>query len=199
MSEVRSTFRLQIGDAAPTFSLPDANGRMVSLTDAAGPRGLLVVFACNHCPFVVHLADALGEVARHLAAEGVHTIAINSNDAANYPQDAPSLMPAFAKKHLWDFPYLVDESQSVALAYGAACTPDFFLFDGNLKLFYTGQFDHSRPRSNQIADGADLLAAARLMLDGKPVPERPYPSSGCNIKWKAGNQPGWWNSGVSPA
>jgi len=199
MSEVRSTFRLQIGDAAPAFSLPDASGRMVSLNDAAGPRGLLVAFACNHCPFVVHLADAMGEVARQLATEGVHTIAINSNDIENYPQDAPSLMPAFAAKHHWDFPYLVDESQAVALAYGAACTPDFFLFDGNLKLFYTGQFDHSRPRSNQIADGADLLAAARLMLDGKPVPERPYPSSGCNIKWKAGNQPGWWNSGVSPA
>lgn len=199
MSEVRSTFRLTTGDAAPAFSLPDAHGRMVSLHDAAGPQGLVVVFACNHCPFVVHLADALGDVARKLAAEGVRMIAINSNDTENYPQDAPSLMPAFAEKHHWEFPYLVDESQAVALAYGAACTPDFFLFDGKLQLFYTGQFDNSRPRSNQVADGAELLAAARLMLDGKSSPARPYPSSGCNIKWKAGNQPGWWNSGVSPA
>lgn len=199
MSEVRSTFRLHISDAAPDFALPDANGRIISLQDAAGPRGLLVVFACNHCPFVVHLADALGDVARKLAAEGVHTVAINSNDTANYPQDAPALMPAFAEKHRWEFPYLVDESQAVALAYGAACTPDFFLFDEKLRLFYTGQFDHSRPRSNQTADGADMLAAARLMLDGKAATARPYPSSGCNIKWKAGNQPGWWDSGVSPA
>ncbi len=199
MSEVRSTFRLRISDAAPDFALPDASGRMISLQDAVGPHGLLVVFACNHCPFVIHLADALGEVARKLAAEGVHTVAINSNDTANYPQDAPALMPAFAKKHRWEFPYLVDESQAVALAYGAACTPDFFLFDGNKQLFYTGQFDPSRPRSNQTADGADMLAAARLMLDGKAAPARPYPSSGCNIKWKTGNQPAWWDSGVSPA
>ena len=199
MSEVRSTFRLQTGDAAPEFSLPDAAGHMVSLQDVAGLRGLLVVFACNHCPFVVHLADALGETARKLAEKGIHIVAINSNDIENYPQDAPSLMPTFAQKHRWEFPYLVDESQAVALAYGAACTPDFFLFDGNKQLFYTGQFDNSRPRSNQTADGADLLAAARLMLDGKPSPARPYPSSGCNIKWKTGNQPGWWNSGVSPA
>lgn len=199
MSEVRSTFRLGTGDAAPDFSLPDANGHMVSLQDAAGPRGLLVVFACNHCPFVIHLADPLGDVARTLATEGVHTVAINSNDSANYPQDAPALMPAFAEKHRWEFPYLVDESQAVALAYGAACTPDFFLFDSKLQLFYTGQFDNSRPHSNQTADGADMLAAARLMVNGKAAPARPYPSSGCNIKWKAGNQPGWWDSGVSPA
>jgi len=199
MSEVLSTFRLTTGDAAPAFSLPDAHGRMVSLHDAAGPRGLLVVFACNHCPFVVHLADALGDVARQLAAEGVHTVAINSNDTENYPQDAPSLMPAFADKHHWEFPYLVDDSQAVALAYSAACTPDFFLFDGNKQLFYTGQFDNSRPRSNQVADGADLLAAARLMLDGKSLLAQPYPSSGCNIKWKAGNQPESRDSGVSLA
>jgi hypothetical protein len=158
-----------------------------------------VVFACNHCPFVVHLADALGDLARTLAIEGVHTVAINSNDTANYPQDAAGLMPAFAEKHHWEFPYLVDESQAVALAYGAACTPDFFLFDEKLRLFYTGQFDNSRPRSNQTADGADMLAAARLMFDGKAAPARYYPSSGCNIKWKAGNQPQWWNSGVLPA
>lgn len=199
MSEVRSTFRLTIGDAAPTFSLPDPAGRIVSLENIAGPCGLLVVFACNHCPFVVHLADALGDLARTLAAEGVHTVAINSNDAENYTQDAPALMPAFAKKHRWEFSYLVDESQAVALAYGAACTPDFFLFDSKLRLFYTGQFDDSRPRSNEAANGADLLAAARLMLDSKAAPARPYPSSGCNIKWKAGNQPSWWDSGVSPA
>lgn len=196
MSEVLSTFRLQPGDLAPDFSLPDADGRVVSYTDAAGPKGLLVVFACNHCPFVIHLADALGDLAREILPQGVHTVAINSNDTERYAEDAPVLMSAFAATHRWDFPYLVDESQAVAKAYAAACTPDFFLISGQGRLFYAGQFDDSRPRSGQAAHGGDLREAVRRMLAGEQPLARPYPSSGCNIKWKKGNEPEWWESPV---
>ena len=195
MAEVLSTFRLHPGDAAPGFSLPDAGGAVHSLADTAGPAGLLVVFACNHCPFVIHVADALGDFAREISEQGVHTVVINSNDLAKYPQDGPDLMQSFAAEHRWEFPYLIDESQEVAMAYGAACTPDFFLFGAQGYLFYTGQFDDSRPRSGQDAHGGDLREAVRRMLAGEQALARPYPSSGCNIKWKPGNQPAWWNSG----
>lgn len=189
MSETQSTFLLKPGDAAPDFSLPDMTGRRVARAAAAGERGLLVVFACNHCPFVVHLADALGEIAREFAAQGVNTVAINSNDTTRFPQDAPDLMTAFAAEHQWDFPYLIDGSQEIAKAHGAACTPDFFLFDAAGKLFYAGQFDDSRPRSGSEAHGGDLREAIRRMLDGETPLARPYPSSGCNIKWTPGNEP----------
>lgn len=195
MSEVLSTFRLRPGDPAPVFTLPDADGREWSLPGLAGPNGLLVVFACNHCPFVIHLAKALGDFASEVRPDGVHTVAINPNDASRYPKDAPEFMPGFAAENGWDFPYLVDESQEVALAYGAACTPDFFLFDGSLRLFYAGQFDDSRPRSGQIAHGGDLREAVRRMISGEQPMARPYPSSGCNIKWKDGKQPDWWDAG----
>lgn len=189
MSETQSTFLLKPGDAAPDFSLPDMTGRRVARAVAAGERGLLVVFACNHCPFVVHLADALGEIAREFAAQGVNTVAINSNDTTRFPQDAPDLMTAFAAEHQWNFPYLIDGSQEIAKAHGAACTPDFFLFDAAGKLFYAGQFDDSRPRSGSEAHGGDLREAIRRMLDGETPLARPYPSSGCNIKWTPGNEP----------
>ena len=195
MSEVLSTFRLHNGDAAPDFSLPGADGHVLSRDAAMGSAGLLVVFACNHCPFVIHLADALGALAREIAALGVRTVAINPNDAAKYPQDSADHMPAFAAEHGWDFPYLIDESQETAIAYGAACTPDFFLFDAGGCLFYAGQFDHSRPRSGVKADGGDLREAVRRMTEGEQPLARPYPSSGCNIKWKPGRQPEWWDSG----
>ena len=141
MSEVSSTFRLSTGDAAPAFSLPDANGRRISLEVAKGPRGLLVVFACNHCPFVIHLAKELGELAREISVKGVNTVVINSNDLVNFPQDGPLPMRNFAQEYRWDFPYLIDESQTVAKSYGAACTPDFFLFNAEGRLSYAGQFD----------------------------------------------------------
>ena len=189
MSEVQSSFQLSPGDRAPDFSLPDAYGKRVTRAEAAGAGGLLVIFACNHCPFVVHLADAVGEFAREIAAQGVTTVAINSNDIEKYPQDGPELMKAFATERGWDFPYLLDESQQVAHAYGAVCTPDFFLFNNSGKLFYAGQFDDSRPRSGQAPHGGDLREAVRRMLDGEQPLARPYPSSGCNIKWKLGNQP----------
>lgn len=195
MPEVRSTFRLQHGDQAPDFSLPDATGRSVTRSDVAGPAGLLVVFACNHCPFIIHLADALGELAREIAAQGVHTVAINPNDAKKYPQDAAEHMPTFAQQYRWDFPYLVDASQEVAMAYGAACTPDFFLCDAAGRIVYMGQFDDTRPRSGMPAHGGDLREAVRRMIDGEEPIARPYPSSGCSIKWKDGHQPDWWNAG----
>jgi peroxiredoxin len=195
MSEVQSTFRLSCGDSAPDFSLPDADGRIVALKDVAGPSGLLVAFVCNHCPYVIHLAGALGKLADEIGGMGVGTVAINSNDIENYPQDGPEPMKKFSEEHAWRFPYLLDESQDVAIAFGAACTPDFFLIDGECRLFYAGQFDDSRPRSGTRAHGGDLREAVRRMLDGEEPLARPYPSSGCNIKWKSGKQPQWWNAG----
>jgi peroxiredoxin len=177
------------GDPAPDFSLPDADGNIFARDGTAGPRGMLIVFGCNHCPFVIHLADALGEFAREIADQGVSTVAINSNDLGRFPQDGPDLMKTFASDHRWDFPYLLDESQEVAKAHGAVCTPDFFLFDDNGLLFYTGQFDDSRPRSGLRPHGGDLREAVRRMLGGEEPLARPYPSSGCNIKWKPGNEP----------
>ncbi|MBX3741949.1 MAG: thioredoxin family protein [Akkermansiaceae bacterium] len=195
MAEVLSTFQLKQGDKAPEFSLPDAWGKVVSQAEAAGDKGLLVIFACNHCPFVIHLADAVGSFAEEISADGVGTVAINSNDLANYPQDGPEFMKTFAPQHGWKFPYLLDESQEVARAYGAACTPDFFLFDGSGRLFYAGQFDDTRPKKGMQAHGGDLREAVRRMLAGESMMERPYPSSGCNIKWKEGTRPVWWNAG----
>ena len=189
MSETLSSFLLSPGDPAPDFSLPDINGKIVTRAEAAGACGLLVVFASNHCPFVVHLANAMGNFVREIAAQGVHTVAINSNDLEKYPQDGPAGMRDFATEKGWEFPYLLDESQEIAKAHGAACTPDFFLFDQGGRLFYTGQFDDSRPRCGQEAHGGDLSEAVRRMLAGESPLARPYPSSGCNIKWKPGNQP----------
>lgn len=195
MAEVLSTFRIDVGGRIPDFELADHAGNLVTREAAAGPQGLLVVFACNHCPYVIHLADSLGQAAREFALTGVGTVVINSNDQEKYPQDGPGPMAEFANAHRWDFPYLVDESQQVALAYGAACTPDFFLADAAGNLFYAGQFDDTRPKSGKAAHGGDLREAVRRMIAGEAPLERPYPSSGCNIKWKQGNQPNWWNGG----
>jgi peroxiredoxin len=195
MAEVLSTFNLKQGDPAPDFTLPDAWEEPHALNDISGTNGLLVVFACNHCPFVVHLADALGDFAKEIAGQGVATVAINSNDTEQYPQDGAEAMKGFAAGHGWEFPYLLDETQEVARAYGAACTPDFFLFDAELKLFYAGQFDDTRPRRGEQANGGDLREAVRLLLAGEAPMQRPYPSSGCNIKWKEGARPVWWNAG----
>ena len=198
MSEVRTTFRLKTGDAAPDFTLPDHAGddSARSLTDLMGPHGTLIAFFCNHCPFVVQLAKEMADFAAEIGTKGVNTIAISSNDVENYPQDSPEKMEEFAAEYGWDFPYLYDESQDIALAYGAACTPDFFLFDDEGKLFYTGQFDDTRPGGGR-PDGKDLRQAVELMVSGGEVPEKIYPSSGCNIKWKADVKPTWWDSGNS--
>ena len=191
MPEVQSTFMLHPGDPAPDFALPGLDGSVVTLNAAAGPNGLVVVFAANHCPFVIHLAKALARLSTELAAQGVHTVAINPNDFERYPQDSPEAMVTFAAEHGWQFPYLLDRTQKTAKAYGAACTPDFFLIDSNHRIFYTGQFDDSRPRSDKRAHGGDLNEAVRRMLNGESPLARPYPSSGCSIKWIPGNEPTW--------
>ena len=192
MAETLSTFSLRPGDAAPGFQLPDPAGKIHDLHEIRGNSGLLVVFACNHCPYVIHLADALGALASEIEAEGVATVAISSNDIEKYPFDDPEHMAGFAAEHGWNFPYLFDETQDVAKSYGAACTPDFFLFDHELRLYYAGQFDETRPKSEQCPTGNDLRAAVKSMLAGEEFQGRPYPSSGCNIKWKPGNAPAWF-------
>jgi len=153
------------------------------------------VFACNHCPYVIHLAKPLADLADEMKPKGLHTAAISSNDAEKYPQDGPERMIQFAKENSWHFPYLYDATQEVALDYGAACTPDFFLFNAQGTLFYTGQFDDSRPKNGQVANGKNLRDAIQRMLAGQSPPSPAYPSSGCNIKWKPGLQPNWWASG----
>lgn len=194
MAEVPSTFHLQPGSPAPDFTLPDGTGQSHSLgLLAEGKKAVVIAFVCNHCPFVVHLAGALGEFAREYAEKGVQFIGISANDVANYPEDSPEKMVAFAKAHGWDFPYLYDESQDTAKAYAAACTPDFYLFDSGLKLQYAGQFDSSRPGRGGDITGDDLRAAIDSVLDSGSGPEQPWqPSSGCNIKWKPGNAPAYF-------
>lgn len=187
MSEVLSTFELKCQDRAPDFDLPDAWKRKFSLKDVAGQAGTIVVFVCNHCPFVTHLAKEIGELAREVSIKGVRTVAITSNDLEKYPQDGPEGMKEFEKEYGWDFPYLLDETQMIAKEYGAACTPDFFLFDAEGLLFYSGQFDDSRPGRGEPT-GNDLRAAVDGMLSGN-TPKKGLPSSGCNIKWKPGNEP----------
>ncbi|NLT69965.1 MAG: thioredoxin family protein [Verrucomicrobiaceae bacterium] len=194
MAEVPSTFSLKPGTPAPDFALPDSSGQVHALSDLlAGKKGLLVAFACNHCPFVVHLAEALGAFAGKIATDGVATVAINANDTARYPADAPEKMGAFAVASGWDFPYLYDETQEVAKAYAAACTPDFYLFDGEGRLRYAGQFDDSRPGKGQTPTGTDLAAAVENLLSGKATPPPWYPSTGCNIKWKPGQEPDYFS------
>jgi thiol-disulfide isomerase/thioredoxin len=173
----------------PEFSLPDTvTGKTVAGADTAGSRAMLVMFICNHCPFVKHVMDEFGRLARDYV-QGVSIIAINSNDKENYPQDAPDRMKELATHEDWRFPFLFDEDQDVAKAFRAACTPDFFLFDGDRKLVYRGQLDDSRPGNNIPVSGSDLRVALDSVLSGKPVPADQRPSIGCNIKWKPGNEP----------
>ena len=192
MAEVPSTFQLQAGQSAPDFELPDGSGALYQLSNlVAGKKGLLVAFVCNHCPFVVHLADSLGEFAKEIGGREIETVAISANDVANYPADSPENMVQFAKASGWEFPYLYDETQEVAKAYAAACTPDFYLFDGNLKLVYAGQYDESRP-GRGAPSGSDMRKAVNLLRDGECTPEPWYPSTGCNIKWKPGEAPDYF-------
>ena len=183
---------LELGTEAPAFSLPDPDGTMHSLDDAAGSKAYLVMFICNHCPFVKHVADELARLARDYESLGVAVFAINSNDVDNYPEDGPAAMKAESAKRGYTFPYVLDADQSVAKAYLAACTPDFYLFDADRALVYRGQLDGSRPGNNVPVDGRDLRAAVDTVLAGEPVPEDQLPSLGCNIKWKAGNAPAYF-------
>ncbi len=180
---------LPLGTQAPEFSLPDAEGKTVSLGDFADAPALLVVFMCNHCPYVKHVADGLAKLAREYQGRGVAVVGINSNDVATYPDDAPEKMAEEIKRRGYTFPYLYDETQQVAKAYRAACTPDFFVFDGQRRLVYRGQMDDSRPESRIEVTGKDLRAALGAVLAGRPVAEDQKPSLGCNIKWKSGGEP----------
>lgn len=193
MAEVPSTFQLKPGQSAPDFELPDGNGTWYQLANlVAGKKGLLVAFVCNHCPFVIHLAEEFGSFAAEIEDQGIQTVAISANDVANYPADSPEKMVEFAEANHWRFPYLYDESQDVAKAYAAACTPDFYLFDSSLKLVYAGQFDDTRPGRGGSPTGADLRKAVSNLMKDQPTPEPWYPSSGCNIKWKPGEAPDYF-------
>ena len=180
---------LPLGTKAPAFNLPDPSGRKISLSDFPDALALVVVFMCNHCPYVKHVREGLARLAREYVPRGVGVVGINSNDVANYPADSPAKMAEEVKAAGYIFHYLYDETQSTAKAYHAACTPDFFVFDHDKVLVYRGQFDDSRPGNGVPVTGADLRAPLDAVLAGKPVNPKQKPSIGCNIKWKAGNAP----------
>lgn len=180
---------LPLQTKAPRFSLPDTEGNTVSLSDFADASVLLVVFMCNHCPFVKHIIDAFVKLAKEYQGKGVAIVGINSNDVDNYPEDRPELMAKEVRERGFTFPYLYDATQDVAKAYQAACTPDFYVFDKNRALVYRGQMDDSRPGNGEPITGADLRAALDAALAGREIPGQQRPSVGCNIKWKAGQEP----------
>jgi peroxiredoxin len=185
-----------LGTKAPFFRLPDAAGKWRSIDDFKAAPALLVAFICNHCPFVKHIRAEFAEVARRYQQLGVAVVGISSNDVEQFPEDGPEKMAEEARTYGYDFPYLFDESQDVAKAYGAACTPDFFLYDKDRKLVYRGQFDDSRPESGVPVTGKDLKAALDAALQGHPAAAEQRPSIGCNIKWKTGNEPEYARSTV---
>ena len=176
---------IELGTKAPDFTLPDPSGRLWRLSDFEGGEALLVVFMCNHCPFVKHLKPALAALTREMQPKGLESVAISANDIESHPADAPEKMAEEAEQFGYVFPYLYDESQETARAYGALCTPDFFLFDRERRLAYRGQFDDSRPGDGKPVTGADLRAAIEALLSGQRPSEDQKPSIGCNIKWKA--------------
>ena len=190
MARTNSTM-LPLGTPAPAFSLPDvSSNQTVSLQDFSGSTALVVIFLCNHCPYVIHVREELAAIARDYAGKSVAFVGITSNDVENYPQDSPEATRELA--NLLGFPVLYDETQEVAKAYTAACTPDFYLFDADRKLVYRGQLDSTRPRQDKPT-GHDLRAAIDAVLSGTPVSTEQRPSLGCNIKWKAGNEPAYFN------
>jgi peroxiredoxin len=184
--------QLPLGALAPDFALPDPNGKTVRLADFQGAPALLVIFMCNHCPYVKHVAPELAKLAREYQARGVAVVGINSNDYAEFPDDAPAKMADEIRLRGYAFPYLVDETQDVAKAYRAACTPDFYVFDHDRALVYRGQMDSSRPGSDVPVTGNDLRAALDAVLAGRPVPADQRPSLGCNIKWRKGSEPDYF-------
>jgi len=192
MAKTASTM-LPLGTVAPNFRLPDPSGEFVSLTNFADQPALLVMFLCNHCPYVKHVQAELARLGRDYAPRGVGIVGISANDATNYPEDGPAMMAREAQVAGYKFPYLYDESQKVAQAYHAACTPDFFLFDQNRRLVYRGQFDASRPGNGLPVTGQDLRAALEALLAGKPISPEQTPSLGCNIKWLPGNEPEYFS------
>ena len=173
-----------LGGAAPDFKLPDPSGKLWMRDQVKGPKGLLVMFICNHCPFVKHVAAELARLGKDLLADGIGVVAINSNDVDNYPDDRPELMAEESKHRGYTFPYLYDATQDVAKAFQAACTPDFFLYDKSLRLVYRGQLDSSRPGNEVPVTVQDMRRAVAALLAGKPLSEQQVPSIGCNIKWR---------------
>jgi peroxiredoxin len=187
MALTESTMKLELGTEAPDFALRDVvTGKTVRRDDVRGNKGLLVMFICTHCPYVKHVEKGLAALGMDYEGKPIGIAAISSNDAEAYPDDAPDGLKAQAQRMGFRFPYVYDESQDVARAYHAACTPDLFLFDGDLKLVYRGQFDASRPRSGVPVTGQDLRAAMDAVIAGRAVPTEQKPSIGCNIKWKGG-------------
>lgn len=183
---------LPLGTAAPAFSLPDVvSGTTITLDTFKGRKAMLVMFICRHCPYVQHLKEGLAKFGRDYAGRDLGIAAISSNDVANYPDDAPAQLAAMAKELGFTFPFCYDETQDVARAYAAACTPDFFLFDQARKLVYRGQFDDSRPGTAKPVTGKDLRAAVEAVLGGTSVSKEQKPSLGCNIKWKKGREPAY--------
>lgn len=184
---------LKLGTPAPDFSLPDVvSGKTLSLKGFSGKKVLLVMFICNHCPYVVHLRKDLGKFGKDYQNKDVAIVAISSNDAKKYPDDAPEVLAKMAKDFEFTFPFCFDENQEVAKRYTAACTPDFFLFDKARKLVYRGQFDDSRPDNGKPITGKDLREAVDAVLSDQPVSSSQNPSMGCNIKWRPGNEPGYF-------
>ena len=187
---------LALGTEAPAFTLPNTNqaagNSLVSLEDFSNDKALLVVFICNHCPYVVHLKQHFAEFAKEYQRQGLGVVAISSNDVDGYPQDGPDAMADDCREYAYPFPYLYDQDQHVARVYEAACTPDFYLFDENRKLVYRGQYDGSRPRNAMPVTGSDLRAAVDAVLAGQDVNPNQVASMGCNIKWKAGNEPDYF-------
>lgn len=179
----------ELGTKAPDFDLPDTEGNRVRKSDFKDAAGLLVVFMCNHCPYVKHIRTSLASFAGEYSEKGLAVVGVNSNDATTHPQDSYEKMIAEKAEIGYPFPYLHDESQAVARAYGAVCTPDFFLYDGGGNLVYRGQYDDSRPGNEVKVSGKDLRAAADALLEGRPPLGEQKPSVGCNIKWKPGNAP----------
>ncbi len=192
MVAVNSTM-LALGKPAPDFQLPNTRqqGQVIGLADYQN-QPLLIMFICNHCPYVLHLLPSLSELANAAQRQGIGAVAISANDVEHYPQDGPEPMRDFAQANGFEFPYLYDESQQTAIAYEAACTPDFFLFDAEHRLRYRGQMDGARPSNDIPADGSDLQAAIDALLTGQVVSESQIPSIGCNIKWKPGNAPDYF-------
>jgi thiol-disulfide isomerase/thioredoxin len=184
---------LSLGTNAPDFKLPDTTGKIVARDHFKG-KPLLVLFICNHCPFVKHVRLELAKIGRDYLPKGVGMVAINSNDAEKFPNDSPEKMKVEVTEACYPFPYLFDETQAVAKAYKAACTPDIFLFDKYHKLVYRGQIDDSRPKNEIPLTGKDLREALDAVVAGRPVAEKQTPSIGCNIKWKAGNEPEYFSA-----
>jgi len=183
---------LPLGTRAPAFSLPNVDGTIVSLDNFEGAPALLVVFMCNHCPYVKHIADGLAQLAQDYQRKGVAVAGISSNDVSSHPADSPEQMVLEAENRGYTFPYLYDDAQEVAKAYHAACTPDFYLFDQGQRLVYRGQMDSSRPDSGIPVTGNDLRSAIDAVLSGNAPPKEQRPSIGCNIKWKPGNAPAYF-------